>query len=747
MKRIIVCVLFVLFLGKIESSTQVRIETWNSITSMNNVNTSDIDSQGRIWAGCNGGIFVYNPADKSFKSFRNTEGLISLDISVIRFDNTRKQMIIGTSDGVIEIMDENFKITHITDIKSARFPNPIINDIIIYNNFAFIAGGFGITKFDLNSNVFLESIFRFGTFSENLPARDIHIYNNQLWVATESGIGKVSLLKEITNPNNWVNITSVNGLKENDVYSISDLNDTIYYTTKVTVGKIKDSVISTIRTGESWETFQKLTKFNNKLYYINGFTITEINGPGIDFKQFAFISGFNFLTSNKSLLVYVKEKGIGNFVNDSMTYIYPNTPASNLFQSMSLDPSGNLWTATDISPRGRGFAKYDGTKWNIFNVDNYPAIKSNDYYMVNAISDTKILFSNWGKGFMVLDGSEGAYNFTVYDTTNSPFLGISDNRSYVISGGAKIDNKGTLWTINYGENSTGPHLIALDKNNKFYTFVNNSLNRRRFFKSLAIDFNGTKWIGSSNGDGLMYYNDNNTLENISDDKTGIYNTYNSGIYDETQNSIVVDNDGYVWIGTGLGLNCIINPSAVLSGQNPIIRKITVLGNRLINTIHIDALNYKWIGTNEGVWVLNPDATEVVTSINSTNSYLLSDEIMSLTSNFLTGEVYIGTRKGLNIIKTTQIKPDENYNIKAYPQPFVIGKDKELVIEGLAINSDVRILTLDGNLVRKMNAEGKVIVWDGLTDSGVLAPSGIYLVSATSVTTDNKSYTKIAVINK
>jgi ligand-binding sensor domain-containing protein len=728
-------------------SSQVRLDNWKSETSLNNVISTDVDSKGRIWSGCYGGIFVYNPQDESFKIIRNTEGLISLDISLIRFDKINKNIIAGTSDGILEIIDENFNITHITDIKSSRFPNPVINDIVIKDSLAYIAGGFGITVFHLKNQVFLESVFKMGDFQENTPVKDIQLTTTDIWIASDAGIAYCSLRSNITNPSNWKTYSESSGLKDVDIYNLTEKDGVIYFTSKSTVGKIENSKVTILKTGLAWEYFSDIINFKNSIYYTNSFTVYNIDGSPVNSKQFIEMNGFTYLESTNNMAIYGKNKGLGIYKDTTVKFVYPNSPSSNLFQSISCDIKGNVWTATDISPRGRGFAKFDGSKWKIFDLEKFPEMKSNHYFNITTISNDRCLISSWGSGFLIFENNNDNYKFSIYDTTNSPLLGIALARNYIVAGGSSEDPNGTLWVVNYGEESTGPHLVALDKTGKFYAFENKSASRKRFIRSLTIDRSGTKWVGSVNDGGLLYYNDNNTLSDLSDDKYGVFTTSNSSLYSETQNCLAIDHEGLVWVGTPNGLNCIINPSSVITKQSTIFRKITALGNKLINSIMVDALNYKWVGTNEGIWVLNPDATEVVANFNTKNSLVLSDEIMSLATNPNTGTMYIGTRKGLNIVSSNQIKPDENYQINCYPQPFVVNNDKEMVIEGLAINSDVRILTLDGNLIRKISAEGKVAIWDGKTDDGSIAPSGVYIISATSLTQDNKSYAKIAVINK
>ena len=131
-------------------------------------------------------------------------------------------------------------------------------------------------------------------------------------------------------------------------------------------------------------------------------------------------------------------------------------------------------------------------------------------------------------------------------------------------------------------------------------------------KTVAIEENGTMWLGTWDDDGLIKFDGANWT---------IYNTSNSNIPDDKVNVIIVDENQTKWIGTSLGLAqfdgsnwTIYNPSnSGLSGYD-------------ITTICIDAHETKWIGAYPGgVTAFNingfPDAiNEQRLHINKANIY-------------------------------------------------------------------------------------------------------------------------------
>ncbi len=127
--------------------------------------------------------------------------------------------------------------------------------------------------------------------------------------------------------------------------------------------------------------------------------------------------------------------------------------------------------------------------------------------------------------------------------------------------------------------------------------------------------------------------------------------------------------------------------------------------------------------------------------------MIADEVLSITSDTKTGVMYFGTKFGLSSAQSVFVEPAPEYDISCYPQPFIPKKDNELFIDGLMQNSDVRILTVDGNLVRALTAKGRVAVWDGKDELGSFPSSGVYIIVGSSEATEGKGVGKLVLINR
>ena len=72
----------------------------------------------------------------------------------------------------------------------------------------------------------------------------------------------------------------------------------------------------------------------------------------------------------------------------------------------------------------------------------------------------------------------------------------------------------------------------------------------------------------------------------------------------------------------------------------------------------------------------------------------------------------------------------------------------MTIDGLIADTDIKILTISGKLVREFSSPGgRVAFWDGRNDGGSLVNSGIYIIVAYDKEGNSVASGKIAIIRK
>jgi hypothetical protein len=206
--------------------------------------------------------------------------------------------------------------------------------------------------------------------------------------------------------------------------------------------------------------------------------------------------------------------------------------------------------------------------------------------------------------------------------------------------------------------------------------------------------------------------------------------------------MVEDKRGFIWLGTDRGI--LVNYTSRRLFDNPNGRESStefrtviydgrpLLENERVTAIAVDGADRKWIGTSSsGVFLMSANGTEKIHQFNTDNSPLNSNTITALAVCPTTGEVYIGTDKGLMSFggDATQASRTEQ-NIVIFPNPVDADFTGEISIRGLVENAFVRITDIGGRLVFETIAKGGTATWNGTTRNGQRVRPGVYLVFST-----------------
>ena len=171
-------------------------------------------------------------------------------------------------------------------------------------------------------------------------------------------------------------------------------------------------------------------------------------------------------------------------------------------------------------------------------------------------------------------------------------------------------------------------------------------------------------------------------------------------------------------------------------------------------IKIDPNGNIWnISSTQGVHVLLENTTywPDINGLRSGISPLLADEIYDIDFDENKNLAYIATSKGVSILRIPFGSELKSYSdIKIFPSPFIIPSNNNMIVSNLIYNSSMKIMTLDGLVLRTINnqgisTDGDQLTWDGKDDNGNYVSSGVYLLSIFNDSGKNK-FSKITVIN-
>jgi len=154
---------------------------------------------------------------------------------------------------------------------------------------------------------------------------------------------------------------------------------------------------------------------------------------------------------------------------------------------------------------------------------------------------------------------------------------------------------------------------------------------------------------------------------------------------------------------------------------------------VVRSMTTDGGDRKWLGTDNGLFLLADNTDEQLAFFNEDNSPLIDNRITALAFDDLTGQLWIGTELGLMSLQTesTGSRPFVFESVEVYPQPVRPEYDGPIAIRGLATDANVKITDAVGRLVYETDAVGGLAVWNGRDYTGSRPASGVYMVWATA----------------
>ncbi len=732
------------------SSLPQDILRLENFTSMQNLNDA-LSLNNGIWCATTGGSFFYDFTNDDFIKLQKHNGLSGASILTVDVDYQGK-IWFGSQDGSIDVYNPNTKsIKKISEIFNSDITSKRINNIFISGDTVFVATSFGLSLININNYIFFDTYFKFGNLTTNLQINDSY-KDDLIYIATPNGVaiqkpGTINL----SDPQSWNIYTTSSGLPSDSIIKIDKYQGSIIALTKNGLAKKNDStwlpLISSLTYQDKVSSFfiqqdSLFINLNNYLYVFINNNLTKIsnaylynNQKIIDVNE----KGF-YLTSNNGLMIISR--------NEEVNYIFPNGPKANIISDMNVDIKGNLWVASGNDAAGVGFYKYNSIEWQNYDITTNPEFLSNSFYRVYSAPNGNVYLGNWGYGFIEIGNND---SIKVFNVTNTDLIGIRANPNFLVIAGLNLDSKNNLWVLNY-QSANKKTLSVLTPDSVWYHFENRANTNSDVHSRLLIDQYDTKWfVATQTGAGLYYFNDNGTLENTNDDNYGYIST-SSGLNSNDVLSLALDQRGELWVGTTAGMNVITNPNNAVNGNTNQFRisSIFTLRQQTINCIAVDAINRKWVGTNQGVLVVSSDGTQLIHTLDTKNSPILSDEIKSISIDTQNGIVYVGVDGGITAIYTSTKTPQENFtSLNFYPSPFIIGDSKNnLTIDGLIRDSEIKILNISGKLIRHFETlGGKISFWDGRDSNGDFVNSGVYLIVAYDKDGNNVHTEKIAVIRK
>ena len=345
-----------------------------------------------------------------------------------------------------------------------------------------------------------------------------------------------------------------------------------------------------------------------------------------------------------------------------------------------------------------------------------------------------------------------------YNSENSLITSFNNqSKNYQLITSVKFDTDGNLWMLN-SQSPSNQSLIEYTKDGKWVSHHKPELYNLGSLECLMQDSRGLLWFVNNHHELPSIY-----CYQASTDQLNIYSSFvNEDGTTLTPNYVryvTEDKNHDMWIGTNIGPLLLYKKD--ITSDTPIFTQVKVprndgtnyadylLSGVDISCIAIDGGNRKWFGTNgNGIYVISNDCLTQIYHFTTNNSNLLSNNIESISINEQTGEVFVGTDKGLCSYMSDASSPNSEMtkdNVWAYPNPVKPNYTGRITITGLSFDSDVKIVTVNGILVNQGRSNGGIYTWDGKDQNGKKVASGVYMVETATSDGNKGTVCKIAII--
>ncbi|RTL48123.1 MAG: hypothetical protein EKK39_12890 [Sphingobacteriales bacterium] len=733
---------------------------------LNYQSTNTVVQGDKLYCATVNNVFSID-ANQDIERYSKVTGLNDMGVSTIGWDDLTKQLVIAYNSSNIDVLKGSI-VTNISDIERNTISgNKTIRSIYCNAGFAYLSTGLGIIVVNLQSYD-IKDTWIIGSNGNQININACIQFNNQLYAATDEGLKTAPVTgTNLANYSNWTNLSGTNGLPAGTVNNIVAANGLLYAQLQNTIYVWKNNSWLLWYADNNWPITKIEASGNNLLLCErtisgNSRVITLAANATIQ-STIAVPNVVSFpkdaIIVNNTTWVADYYGGLSAFSNNSYQRYIPNGPLGTASGDMVFTQhtlyiaAGSVNNAWNYQYNRNGiYILKEGIWSNVGAYTNTALDTTLDFITLAADNrDGSIWAGSYGGGLVhMIEG-----NFQIFKQNNSTLQpAIGDPGSYRISGLA-FDAQHNLWIANYG---AAQNLQVLKADGSFKGFSVPFPLTENALSQIVIDDAGQLWMVSPKNNGLLCYNYGNSIDATNDDQwlllqTGVGkgNLPSNNVF-----CIAKDKNGFIWIGTdnGIGvIQCATNYfQQPCDAVWPVIQQDQFAGylfqGQQVKCMAVDGANRKWVGTNNGLWLVSAEGNKIIQHFTAANSPLPDNNVQKLAIDPITGEVFISTFTGIISYRSTATEGTAtNNSVLVFPNPVPPDYSGTIAIRGIAENALVKIADLSGRLVFQTQALGGQAVWNGLNYKGEKVASGMYLILIRDrVTGQEKLATKIVIIS-
>ena len=712
----------------------------------------------------------YVNSNKLYQFDKSTQTTLSLGKQNILSDNTISQiyydwennlLFVAYANSNIDVIDQAGKVTNISNIKDIivrvhsyslnpetgdlqDYTGKEINDINFANGRAYVATGYGYVCIDETTLKVVHN------YDLGRKINSVAVIGDEMLILSKSycyhgTIEDEDPINHYTKESGSFNGCRMYPINENSVfimgpstlYNYEFVNSVPVLTELVaarsnSVQKTPTGFIANFPEQTYYYTFDPTGKVGTKVGSAVGYATSNPDGDGT-----VWINDANGLHVSGSTAYYK----INSLTTDAPFWLRYNGDLNKLYAGSSGPISLINIVATNVP---NIINTYDGNNWS--NATAYTASGSGYDFVFNPLDPRMYIRAGWKNLYKVVNDQL----VTTYNNSNSK---LSTRKCH-----PAFDNYGNMWVVTpFGLPESPVLLLPKDKvfnttSNKtdwlvpagFEALNTGKMQRSRFLVSKKNNvkiFSDCDYSGAITG--RIYCWDNGNEDPMVD----TYQLSSIGHFVDQNNSQVSwtylchfeeDRDGMFWVGHDMGL-FVFDPDVVFDAApaavRPYVTKFSegqgyLCEGYTVYDIGVDRDNNKWIATNNGVYFVSPDGSEVYNHFTIENSDVPSNLVYTVECDTVHDRVYIYTDNGIAEYIVNGDATSINFdNVYAFPNPIEPDFTGMIKIANLMDNSYVTVTDRDGNIVAQFGPVVGSALWDGSGADGERVPTGIYNIYA------------------
>lgn len=775
MRHILTIILFSFFSFTVLAAN-FNTTGWKTYLSYNNTNSVE-ESNDQVFVVAEGSLYTYGKDDNSIKQYYKGNGLNDNTISLIRYNKQTKSLLIIYDNSNIDILEGGVatNLPYLSTSTSIR--DKQINSVLVNDEYAYLSTAFGIVVVNMAKKEIKD------TYKLSLNITSCAIQNGNIYASTtnkaevSSGIIYASLKENLLDKANWKPYGLSNLSDSHTISAIASFKNTLFYlVSQQGIFYENNGELSRIINSSTLKYMkvigEKLACIDNSRVFIVSDTqkFDQINLSINDISTYQ--TDKYWIAEGSKGLRSIQRKGSNSFEALNEPIILDGPYSNSAFDIVCKNDKVYMIIGGKDLLNGKRFDKggyiltYDYDKWSF--IDPKEAQKKlnlprnpRDYTSIAVTTDDSndeiVYASSMGDGVIQYKNGTPVQSYNEKNAFKETAGGYGSGYCYI--DGLAFDKNGNLWMTSSEVNHA---VLVLDKAGAWHRLDIEQLRGVYTINDILITSTNDKWIYvPRNTPKLVMIPNSESLDEVSSyEFTTLIDTDGKELTPSNYTCVAEDKDGYIWVGTNRGAVYFTKPR-ISSAEDKAATRCTrvkytneetgnlayFLDNVVVTTLKVDAGNRKWIGTKgNGVYVLDNDNETIVYQFNTTNSPLLSDNIYDIEINDKTGEVFIGTDKGLNSYQGEASEGKSDYSeIYAYPNPVRPEHMDKVTIVGLMDNSNVKITDLNGNIIYQTKSLGGQAIWNCRNASGSRVATGVYLVLASTEEASESVVTKIIVV--